>query len=60
MAVEIKNAKGLADNLARQNALQTLENKCTTTQLKKFAELSKIPNAPQKFEENFETLKTFL
>lgn len=60
MSFEIKNAKGVADKIQRSKALQTLEENCTTSQLKKFAELASIKGASKKFEENFETLKSFL
>jgi len=60
MSFEIKNAKGIADKIQRSNALETLEQNCSTSQLKKFAELSSLEGAPKKFEENFEMLKGFL
>lgn len=60
MSFEITNHKGIADKIQRSNALKVLESKCTTSQLKKFAELAAIDGAPKKFEDNFEMLKSFL
>ena len=60
MSFEIKNAKGVADKIQRSNALKTLEENCTTSQLKKFAELASIKGAAEKFENNYEMLKSFL